>query len=675
MTMKTLFAPAIALLNRVGYTKKFAIMGALALMAIAVLLLNLFLSLHRVIDSSLQERSGLQVLVPLAHALQQLQAHRGLSAGVLNGNTAMEEQRAATEKAVAGAVQAVTARLTPQLAAGADWKKLQEGWQFLQSDGLGLIPRENFLAHTGLIADCLTFQKTIADTYALTNDPDIDATYLIDTLVDSLPWAIERMGQLRGLGTGVLAKQMPLVPSQQVEFTVLLAGLNASVDALRVNLTKTSRYNPGLQSSLAAVIRDMGAAAEKMTGLVNQDILSGTYATPPAEYFALTTASVEKGYQEMFQTLYPTLEELLQRRIDRVQRDLNLSIAVSVLIVLLYAYVAMGLYYATIGSIDRLAEKARMIATGDLGVRVELGTRDELSLVGDSLNEMASAFGGLIRSVQHGTSEVLQATKQLAGSAADINRASEQQSAAASTMAAAVEEMTDRIEELSTSAQDANRISSLAGELSADGNRVVGNVVSEIERIAEVVNQSATLVAELGGRSERISVIVGVIKEIADQTNLLALNAAIEAARAGESGRGFAVVADEVRKLAERTARSTQEIAGMIAAIQSGAHAAVASMNLGVSRVAEGVALATQAGASIQEIGGNAQQVVSRVADISKALGEQNVASSEIGRNVEQVARMAEENRAAVAGNAATAAHLERLAEGLEAEVRRFRLL
>lgn len=112
----------------------------------------------------------------------------------------------------------------------------------------------------------------------------------------------------------------------------------------------------------------------------------------------------------------------------------------------------------------------------------------------------------------------------------------------------------------------------------------------------------------------------------------------------------------------------------MIAAIQSGTQDAVASMKLGVSRVADGVTLATRAGESISEIGGNAAQVVSKVASISHALHEQSTASSDIARNVDSVARMAEANNAAVAGNAATAEQLAQLSASLESEVSRFRL-
>ena len=98
-------------------------------------------------------------------------------------------------------------------------------------------------------------------------------------------------------------------------------------------------------------------------------------------------------------------------------------------------------------------------------------------------------------------------------------------------------------------------------------------------------------------------------------------------------------------------------------------------MRDGVSRVNEGVTLATQAGEAMVQIQSNAGQVVDTVSDITSALREQAAASTEIAKNVEHIAQMAEENTSAVAENASTAHELERLAEGLQAEIRRFRVV
>lgn len=309
-------------------------------------------------------------------------------------------------------------------------------------------------------------------------------------------------------------------------------------------------------------------------------------------------------------------------------------------------------------------------AAGDLTIEIQASSKGSIL---ESAAKMVGAIRQMVAEIGKSSNSLKYGAEQINTAAGEVALASDRQSEATSSMAAAIEELTVSINHISDSARGSQEDSLASAELAEQGVSRIDIASREIDEIANRVKEAAARIQKLEEGAQQISSIASVIMDIAGQTNLLALNAAIEAARAGEHGRGFAIVADEVRKLAERTSQATVEIEQTIGAIQSDMTEVVEVINAAKPQVEAGVAASRQAEESLRQINAKARATYDRVREVADSTKEQSVASDSVARRVEEIASMVTETTAAMKATSETAQELETIATELNQLVSRFK--
>ncbi|QFP75165.1 methyl-accepting chemotaxis protein [Deinococcus sp. AJ005] len=723
-------AASSTLLGRIGVGQKLAITAGLFALPITVLL-YLTVSGHQQDIRSIERKlAGTSLIDPYVQVQNSMSEYvraqtRGYGSTAKVAAEKVDQTLLALQNAMAAqglsASQAATERLTRE------WKVLQQS----RSDQGGLFRTITYQQFN--LEQMLPTLDAVLEESTLALDPSEVSNYATQTALITLPRVLARLSSL-----AALAQSLELVKNQPALVDVLAplyrneanrAGV--ALDDAFVAVRRAEALNASLVLTLGDATRNLENMRQIISTAASVDLSNAVEGR--ANLTALDSAvaqvakAVKSGNQEV--------TRLLANRASLERRALIQELLAVGLITLLAGLLLLAVARAITGPLRRLADSARALEGGDLGVSVPVNTRDELGVVGQAFNaataklrvnqEKTETERQDAQRLQANVAEFLDVTmkiadgdltqrgrvsedvlgnvvdsinlmtEELASVLGDVQRASTSVTGGSQAMLDSTEQiragtlitteetgrvtqqandMTVAIRQMSAIAQASADSAQRALSASQTGQQAVISTLQGMEAIRESSQDVSVRVQSLSQRSKQIEEIVDSIGHIASQVNLLSLHASIEAAGAGEGGKRFAVVAEEIRELADLSTVAAARMASLIAEVQSDVRGVAQNMQVNSEQVEQGYTVAGQAGEALREMADLAGVTAHFASNISDAARDQLRDVQGMSSAVTQIADVARASQRSAETGREVAEQLQELAQRLSGSLTRFRL-
>ncbi|MGF1706891.1 methyl-accepting chemotaxis protein [Enterovibrio baiacu] len=319
------------------------------------------------------------------------------------------------------------------------------------------------------------------------------------------------------------------------------------------------------------------------------------------------------------------------------------SLIFAVVQVILIAGIAILLVNKLLKPLSDIIRAMKRLARGDLTARVNVTSRDEISLIANGMNEVAQNLQDIVSGISEATKNISREVDEVKTKTDENHGILHHHSQVTQDVVSKIDNMNSTVETVAESASEALSCTQKTNTQTVESKQKVKDSVTSVNSLLQEITDMESDIQNMSENSAKIASVLTVIGDIAEQTNLLALNAAIEAARAGEQGRGFAVVADEVRALASRTQQSTSEINDMLQNLNAGTDNAVKSIENTKRSCLQSVEQTNLVDANLDVMSESVEEINQLNSNITDITNKQNQASRDISQSIHAISEMVEQ--------------------------------